>query len=147
MNLYGNDSIASVEEIANSNALMELFLVDDILHSSKDQIKEFCESAEAQVLVEKAVLNKPMLVRISKEADFKRRVKLTAYHLAKDAKDPLWDKLVKYHGLKKQFAQKILTKYGKKAERIAKISQKKYIQKAKSMKATKSEQKAQAATS
>jgi hypothetical protein len=65
--------------------------------------------------------------------------------MAKDANDPLWAKLVKFKKLKKEYAQKILNKYGKKAERAAKIAQKNYIKKARSLQATAAEQKAQAA--
>lgn len=144
-NLYGTSQISSIEEMGNSDALLEAFLVDDIMRGSAEEIHNFCESTEAKILMEKQVLNKPTLHRMSKADDFKRRVKLASYQLAKDAKDPLWTKLVKYQKLKKEYANKILQKYGKKAERIAKIAQKNYIQKAKSVKATAKEQKAQAA--
>ena len=144
-NLYGTSQIASVEEIGNSDALFEAFLIDDIMRGSSDDIKNFCESEEAQILVEKQVLNKPTIHRMSKADDYKRRVKLASYQLAKDANDPLCKKLIKYQKLKKEFANKILAKYGKKAERIAKIAQKNYIKKAKSVKATASERRAQSA--
>ena len=142
-NLYGSSQIASIEEAAKSNSIMELYLVDDILRGTSQQIHDFCESAEAQILMEKQVLNKPTLHRLSKSDDLRRRIKLTAYQLAKEAKDPLWDKLVKFQRLKKEYAGKILTKYGKKAERIAKLAQKEYIKKSRSVKATAEEQKAQ----
>lgn len=141
--LYGSTQIASIEEAANSDALFGLYLVDDISRGTTEQIQKFCESAEAQILIEKQVLNKPTLHRLSAKDDLKRRIKLTAYQIAKDNKDPLWEKLVKYQGLKKQYAKKILDKYGKKAERIAKIAQKNYIKKSRSVKATAEEQKAQ----
>jgi hypothetical protein len=144
--LYGTAHVASAEEIANSKAIMELFTIDDILQGSSEQIKEFCESPEAQILVEKQVLNKPTLHRLSKQDDLKRRIKLASYQMAKDANDPLWAKLVKYQGLKKQYAQKVLNKYGKKAERVAKIAQKNYIKSAKSVQATAAEKKAMSAT-
>ena len=144
-NLYGTTHISSIEEAANDNKLLELFLVNDILKGTSEEIKNFCESEEAQILVEKQVLNKPTLVRLSKEDDLKKRIKITSYQLAKYAKDPLWDKLVKYNGLKKQYANKILTKYGNKAERIAKEAQKNYIKTSRSVQATAKEKKAQAA--
>lgn len=144
-NLYGASHIASEEEIAKSETLFELYLVDDIMRGTQEQIHGFCESMEAQVLVEKQVLNKPTLVRMSKQGDFHRRIKLTSYLLAKQANDPNFAKLVKYQALKKQYANKVLTKYGKKAARIAKIAQKEYIKKSKSVKATAQEIKAQSA--
>ena len=146
MNLYGaNDGHDSIEKIAESKEIFEMLLADDLMHGTSEQIQEFCESADAQVLVEKAVLNKPTLIRLSKMDDEKRRVKIIAYQLAKDANDPEWTKMKKYTALRKQSIRKIMRKFGKKAQRIAKISQKEYIKKAKSMKATASEQKAQSA--
>lgn len=144
--LYGTAHIASAEEIANSKAIMELFTIDDVLRGTTEDIQKFCESEEAQILIEKQVLNKPTLHRLSKTDDLKRRIKLISYQMAKDANDPMWAKLVKYQKLKKEYAQKILNKYGKKAERAAKIAQKNYIKNAKKVQATAAEQKAQNAT-
>lgn len=143
--LYGTTHISSVEEVANDDRLMGMFIVDDVLRGTQGDIKKFCESEEAKILVEKQVLNKPTLHRLSKQDDLKRRIKLISYQMAKDANDPLWAKLVKFQKLKKEYAQKILNKYGKKAERAAKIAQKNYIKKARSLQATAAEQKAQAA--
>lgn len=143
--LYGTSLVTSVEEMANSNALLELFYVDDILRGTSEEIKEFCESEEAQVLVEKQVLNKPTLHRLSKIDDLKRRQKLAAYMLASSNNDPLFAKLVKYQKLKKEYSNKILKKYGNKALRIAKMNQKDYIKKARAVKATAEERKAQSA--
>lgn len=144
MSLYGTEAVQKLDDYAKSTAVYELFMLDDIINNSSTQeIKEFCESQQAQILVEKQVLNKPTLHRLSKEDDLKRRIKLICYRLAKEAGDPLWTKLVKYQKLKKSTAQAILNKYGTKAERIAKVAQKEYIKKAKKMKATAEEQKAQ----
>jgi DNA-directed RNA polymerase subunit H (RpoH/RPB5) len=147
MELYGSTHIRSIDEMANDDALLEYFIIDDVLRGNQEQIKNFCESEEAKILMEKQVLNKPTLHRLSKQDDLKRRVKLMAYQLAKINNDPLWAKLVKYQKLKKETAQKILNKYGTKAERMAKIAQKNYIQKAKKVQATAAEQKAQNASS
>lgn len=125
--LYGQGTIDSVESMANSDALMEAFLVDDVLRLSSDDIKNFCESEEAKILVEKAVLKKPTLMRLSKADDMKRRIKISAYQLAKEANDPEFAKLKKYTGLRKQSIAKIMKKYGTKAEKLAKLGQKNYI--------------------
>ena len=143
--LYGTSHVTSVEEMAQSNALMELYLVDDVLRGTSEEIKEFCESTEAQVLVEKQVLNTSTLHRLSKADDLKRRTKIAAYMLAKANNDPNFTKLVKYQKLKKQYSNAILKRYASKAARIAKLNQKEYIKNARSMKATKEEIKAQQA--
>lgn len=134
--LYGTSHIASIEEAAKDPALLELFLIDDVMRGTSEQIANFCESEEAAILVEQGVLKKNAIVRMNTlEADFNRRVKLTAYQLAKAAKDPNFDKLVLHSRKKKEFANKILEKYGAKAARIAKLAQKEYIKKAKGAKA------------
>lgn len=127
MSLYGTTQLRSLEEMANSNEILEMLFVDDILHGTSDQIKEFCESQEAKILEEKAVLKKPTLVRLSKQDDKKRRIKLMAYQLAKEADDPEWKKLKTYTMKRKECIAKIMNKYGTKAERLANISQKNYI--------------------
>jgi hypothetical protein len=145
MSFYGETNFQSMEDLANSNELMEMFLYDDLSGRSEEEIKKFCESADAQVLMEKQVLNKQTLNRLSKKDDFKRRVVLISYQLAKEAKDPAWTKLVKFQAKRKECKRIIINKYAAKAERIAKSAQRNYIQTAKSMKATDSEKKAQAA--
>lgn len=133
--LYGTGHITSIEEAANDNSLLELYLIDDVLRGTSEDISRFCESHEASILVEQGVLKKNAIVRMNTlESDFNRRVKLTAYQLAKAAKSPDFDKLVKYSRLKKEYATKILDKFGAKAARIAKIAQKNYIKKVKSAK-------------
>ena len=125
--LYGAKPIDSIEKIGNSDELLEAFLVDDVLRQSSDDIKKFCESEEAKILEEKAVLKKPTMMRLSKADDEKRRIKLAAYQLAKEANDPEFAKLKKYTALRKQSINKIMNKYGTKAAKIAKVAQKNYI--------------------
>lgn len=127
MSLYGTAQLRSLEEMGNSNEILEMLFVDDILRGTSDQIKEFCESQEAKILEEKAVLKKPTLVRLSKQDDKKRRIKLMAYQLAKEADDAEWKKLKTYTMKRKECIAKIMNKYGTKAERLANISQKNYI--------------------
>ena len=131
-NLYGTYQIDSIEEMANSEELQQLFLLDDIMNESSEKMIEFAESEAGAVLMEKAALDKKIISRASiRKMDLHRRIKLTAYLMAKQAKSPDWTKLVKFTKLKKQYANKILNKYGKKAERVAKIAQKNYIKNAK----------------
>ena len=129
-NLYGTSTIASIDEMAGNEELMSLYLLDDIMQESVDAINEFCDSEEGKVIMEKVGLDKKIIDRATiRKMDLNRRIKLTAYQLARDAKSSDWAKLVKYSALKKQYATKILNKFGKKAERIAKINQKGYIKK------------------
>lgn len=109
------------------DTLIEGFLYDEISRGTTEQIKEFCESEAAQVLVERSVLKKGTLMRLSKQDDEKRRIKLVAYNLAKEAKDPAWAKLQKARREEKKQIAIIMKKYGAKAKKIAIIAQKEYI--------------------
>ena len=140
-NLYGAQTVATMEAAACRDEILEMFFVDDLLRQSSAQIHEFCESEEAKILQEKAVLKKPTMMRLSKEDDAKRRIKLMAYQLAKEANDPNWEKLKKYTALRKECIAKIMQKYGHKAEQMAKIAQKNYIATASKTAAAASEKK------
>ena len=59
--------------------------------------------------------------------EFMEPLGISAYRLAKEANDPLYTKMLKYRTLWKQTSNKILEKYGNKADRIAKKTQQEYI--------------------
>jgi hypothetical protein len=40
--LYGTTHISSVEEVANDDRLMGMFIVDDVLRGTQGDIKKFC---------------------------------------------------------------------------------------------------------
>nr|DAG94175.1 MAG TPA: hypothetical protein [Herelleviridae sp.] len=136
MSIFGTQQMVSMDEMANSNQVLEAFFTDDLIRMNSDQIKEFCESEEAKILEEKAVLKKPTLMRLSKQDDLHRRTKLIAYQLAKADNYIAWKKLVKYTALRKESIADIMKKYGPRAEKIAKTAQKNYIQVASKTKAT-----------
>ena len=131
--LYGhkliqeNNAVDDELKDVNLQEYVSLIAYDDISRGSDGQIKEFCESELAQVLCEKQVLNKPAMMRLDKQSDIKRRTKLIAYQLAKEANDVAWKKMIKYRELMKEQRAIIMKKYGKKAQKIAMASQKEYI--------------------
>ena len=59
MSLYGTSILNSDDKIANSDRVLEMFIVDDIIRGNNQQIKEFCESDLCKVLQERQVLKKP----------------------------------------------------------------------------------------
>lgn len=129
MGLFSNDVIAGIDEAFDNedNEIIEAFIIEDVLKMDSDSIKEWCNSEEAQALVEAQVLRKPTMMRLSKADDEKRRAKIVAYRMAKEANDPLYKKLIKYRTLWKQTSNKIMEKYGNKADRVAKKNQQEYI--------------------
>ena len=125
--LYDSTKVISLEEVANSNAMLEMMIVDDVIRGDEASIKNFCESADAKVLQERQVLKKGTLMRLSKAADSTRRLKLAVYALASNAKDPDFKKLKMFIKGKKAMTAKLMKKYGPKAKRVADIAQKNYI--------------------
>lgn len=125
MGIFGTEALG--EDLRDNNALVEMMLVDDISRLDSDVVKEFCESPEAEALVEANVLRKPTLVRLGKKDDAKRRKKLAAFQLAKENKDPNWTKLCKNRVQEKKLINAIMQRWGQKAEREAKVAQQKYI--------------------
>lgn len=129
--IYGSAILGTCAEGVDMQALVEKIAFDDISRGSDTQIKEFCEGPQAQALLEKGVFKKPSLMRLGQSDDLKRRKKLTAFELARQAKDPLWTKLEKNRKQQKELIAKIMAKYGNKAEKVSKVAQKEYIKRAK----------------
>ncbi len=126
--------IADVFEIREAEILfvgdelkefVQLIAADEATRLPENQIQQLLESGEFQAL------NKKTMMRLSKADDHKRRVKLIAYKLAKDANNPHWGKMMTWRGKWKGERDEILKIFGKKAEKIAKLAQKEYIKKAK----------------
>ena len=122
------------EDLVNPNALLEAMIYAEASKLPQDERIAFAESEEAQLLVEKSVLNKKTLVRSSKNDDLARRVKMAAFQIAKQKKDPLWTKLVKNRVIERALIKKIVQKYNNQAVRVARKSQVEYIKAAKTSK-------------
>lgn len=144
MAIYGRNVIRESAEVDDDEVKLtdeelqeyvQLIAADEATRLPEDQIHMMLESGELQALQEKQVLNKKTMMRLSKADDQKRRVKLIAYKLAKDANNPHWGKMMNWREKWKTERDAILKIFGKKAEKIAKLAQKEYIKKAKKEKA------------
>lgn len=126
MGIFSQESSnMSQEEL---NTLVEMFLVDDLNRLSSEQLAEFCApGGQGEALCEAKVLGKKTMVRLSKTDDLGRRTTMVAMQMAKENSDPLFDKLALNRVKEKELLQKIITKYGTKAEKKAMLAQKEYI--------------------
>lgn len=113
----------------NPEELLESFIAYELSKLDNDQFKSFTESEECQAMLEKKMITRKTLVRLSKNDDLARRKKMAAFQLAKEHKDPLWDKLVANRIKERALIEKIVNKYGSKAERAAKMGQKQFLTK------------------
>ena len=126
--LYGHSMLKETTiDNVDLAPFVEMIAYDDISRMDTESIQEFVHSELANVMLEKGTMNKPTMVRLSKQDDFKRRVKLCAYQLAKEDNNPHWQKMIKYRGLWKEERDKVMEKYGARAEKIAKQAQKDYL--------------------
>lgn len=131
MSLYGhkflNESYEDEFAGVDLKPYISMMAYDDISRGSDEQIHEFCNSELAEVLCEKQVFNKPMMMRLDKASDQKRRAKLICYQLAKESNDPAWKKMMLYRSKWKEQRAIVVKKYGKKASKLANVSQREYI--------------------
>ena len=125
--VFGNIVGEPITESELPYGFLEACIVDEVSHLSDEKIQEFCQSPEAQALVEAGVMRKKTLVRLSKKDDFSRRRTMAAFTIARDKKDPLWSKLVKNRVQERKLIGEIVKKYGGKADKVAKAGQKEYL--------------------
>ena len=125
--VFGNIVGEPITESELPYGFLEACIVDEVSHLSDEKIQEFCQSPEAEALVEAGVMRKKTLVRLSKKDDFSRRRTMAAFTIARDKKDPLWSKLVKNRLQERKLIGEIVKKYGGKADKVAKAGQKEYL--------------------
>ena len=125
--VFGNIVGEPITESELPYGFLEACIVDEVSHLSDEKIQEFCQSPEAEALVEAGVMRKKTLVRLSKKDDFSRRRTMAAFTIAREKKDPLWSKLVKNRVQERKLIGEIVKKYGGKADRVAKVGQKEYL--------------------
>ena len=116
-----------IDEEFDMDAYEETCLFMDLASLPYEDRKTIVESEEAAVLEAKGMIGRRTLIRLNKNDDVTRRTSAAAYQMAKDANDPLWQKLMFHMGKKNEYKEKILKKYNVKAERVAKKSQKDYL--------------------
>lgn len=126
--IYGNDVLheGAIGDVPDMNLLIESYIVDEVSHLSDEKRMEFCNSPEAEALVQEGTMRKKTLVRLSKNDDLSRRRTIAAFNRARAAKDPLWTKLVQNRVKERELIGAIVKKYPQ-AERDAKLGQREYL--------------------
>jgi len=120
---------AEVEGLLTVSAMESVSYFD----GGEEAQKGFIESAELQALVEARRMSKNTYVRLNKNDDMTRRTHLASLVLAKNARDPLWNKLALNRVKERQLRRAIFRKYENKAKRVAMRSQKAHIKNMKKM--------------
>lgn len=116
-----------LDEEFDMDAFHETCLFMELAALPEEDRKAIAESEEAAILEAKGKISRKTIIRLNKADDMERRTTAAAYQMAKDNNDPLWGKLVKALDMKKKYKGAIIKKYGSKAKRVAKQSQKDYL--------------------
>ena len=126
--IYGNGAFNSgIDNSEIPEGFLEQCIVDEVSHLTDEQIQEFCNSPEAEQMVQEGTMRKKTLVRLSKKDDMSRRRTMAAFSIAREKKDPLWTKLVKNRVQERKLIGEIVKKYGGKADKVARAGQKEYL--------------------
>ena len=127
MSIFAQNESMLDDDITMSDRFVEAVICSEFVTLSDDDRAAFLESAECEALIQEGLVSRKTLVRLSKNDDYSRRVKMAAYELARENKDPLWDKLKKNRIMERKLINAIVKKYGAKSSKTAKMSQKAYI--------------------
>ena len=138
MGIFSPDSnFMPIDEQLNSTEeelvtqTMAAFLYDDLSEMCHEQRQMFLNSDEFKAIDESKSLTSSIgrntIVKLNKADDMERRIGQAALNIARDKNDILWVKLQKNRVQEKKLLDQINKKYGMKAEKIAKKTQKEYI--------------------
>lgn len=127
MGVFSPNTMITEQELTNPSELLESYIYDELSRLSDNKREEFVKSEQAKVMVEAGLISRKTLVRLSKEDDLSRRLKMASLQLAKDSDDVLYDQLTKVRVKERELLDKITNKYTNKATRVAKIGQKDYL--------------------
>lgn len=106
----------------------ESYFCYELCSLSESKIQQFLESAECQVMMEKGLIGKKTMVKLSKVDDLERRTGMAAIQLAKEKGDPLYDKLALNRVKERDLLLAINHRYENPAKRLAMAQQKEHIQ-------------------
>lgn len=112
---------------STQNSIFEQLLVEECSHFNDEQLKAFIESDLCETLIQEGKMRRNTIVMLSKRDDQSRRNKIIAMNLAKEKKDPLWDQLKKVRIKERSLLGKIMQKYGRTGQKLAKKQQKDWI--------------------
>lgn len=128
----GENTQVITEELHDWDAFQEGCIYLEAMNLSADERRELVESPEFLALEAKGLIGKRTIVKLKASDDLERRETMAAFQLAKEANDPLWDKLSLNRVKERELIGKIQTKYRPRAARVAKVGQKEYIKRIKS---------------
>lgn len=120
----GQEAIAKEIEGNMQQAALENMT---FFENGEQALREFCNSEEVQALMEARKMSKKTFVRLGKNDDLTRRRNMAALILSREARDPLFTKLAKNRIQERKIRNAIYKRYGNKAEKVARLSQRAHM--------------------
>ena len=102
------------------------------MNLSAEERRTLVESPEFLALEAKGLIGRKTIVKLKIDDDLTRRETMAAFQLAKEADDPLWNKLALNRVKERDLIGKIRNKYRNKAAKVSKKGQKEYIKRIRS---------------
>ena len=106
-----------VEEVCR--AIKEAAILLEANCDDEDDMEEYKESEEVQDAINEGVLLERNIVRLDKKTRLIQLEKVAILKLAKESNDPLYEKFVLFKKKERYIEQKFQTKYGAKAQVLA----------------------------
>lgn len=126
---YGDTDVSDILSEEALEELREDFICDELAMHPSDEIQEFLVSNEASEMKNKRLIGKKTTVHLSKLDDLQRRIGMSAIHIAKEKKDPLYDKLLLNRVKERQLLAQINKRYENPARKVAIVQQKACLKK------------------
>ena len=127
------ESIAGIERIADDvEDVMQAQALEnaDYFEGGEEAVHEFMMSPRVKSMLEAFPTTGgtkfKSIVTLNRKDDLKRRARLASIIVAREKKDPLFDKLAKNRVKERMLRRLIFQKYGRIAFKIARVSQKKH---------------------
>lgn len=133
--LFVNDQTINMESVDFNNIITDEFMQDfreNVFYMEASMLPDaerqmVLEDSNIEALVEKSLIGRNTMVRLSKLDDLERRTGMATIQLAKEMNHPLYAELVKIRVKEKKILRTLDKQIGPKAARVAKADQKSYL--------------------
>ena len=131
--VFGEATAVMEGTLKNPNQYRDAVLYESLRLLPDKKIREFIESEEAKVMIDKGYMSPEVVDRLHNEHDehhsFHPCVFKTAVcHLAKENDDPMWDQLVELRSQERRLLNSMIEKYKDQAEAAAQSAQKDIVE-------------------
>lgn len=131
--VFGGPTAKMEGALKNPNQYRDAVLYESLNMLPGDKIREFVDSEEAKVMINKGFMSPEVVDRLHSEHDSKHGIcphvfKTTVCHLAKQNDDPEWAQLVELRTQERRLFNSLVEKYGDQAVEASKNAEKDIVE-------------------